>query len=177
MAVAKDTEALSSAASTGSAARPDSAEAVKTGALASTARRRQHRSAQGSGVNLVLVVLTVLTLLATLDVLTGELRDQFETDLDAQVVPSYLEVSATTRVDNITVGLQSINDEQTEAVVVAYGMFVVKSVVSGQQGSPEGSECAVTPQGEDACVQTLQLNLDKVDGTWLVNAVTTITTA
>ena len=114
---------------------------------------------------------------ATLAVLTGELREQFQADLDAQVVPSYLEVSATTRVDNITVGLQSINDEQIEAVVVAYGTFVVKSTVSGQQGTPEGSECAVTPDGAEACVQTLQLNLEKVDGIWLVSAVTTITTA
>jgi len=114
---------------------------------------------------------------ATLAVLTGDLREQFQADLDAQVVPSYLEVSATTRVDNITVGLQSINNEQTEAVVVAYGTFVVKSTVSGQQGTPERSECAVTPDGAEACVQTLQLNLDKIDGIWLVSAVTTITTA
>lgn len=41
---------------------------------------------------------------ATLAVLTGDLREQFQADLDAQVVPSYLEVSATTRGDNITVG-------------------------------------------------------------------------
>lgn len=88
----------------------------------------------------------------TLAVLTGELREQFQADLDAQVVPSYLGVSATTRVDNITVGLQSINEEQTEAVVVAYGTFVVKSTVSGQQGTPEGSECAVTADGAEACV-------------------------
>jgi len=111
----------------------------------------------------------------SLDVLTGELRARFEQDLNGQVVESYLEVSATTRVDNITVGLQSINDQQTEAVVVAYGTFVVKSVNSGQQDSPEGSECAVTNDGADACVQTLQLNLELVDGTWLVSNVTTLT--
>jgi len=89
---------------------------------------------------------------ATLAVLTGDLRAQFQADLDAQVVPSYLEVSATTRVDNITVGLQSVNDDQSEAVVIAYGTFVVKSVVSGQPGTPEGSECAVTEDGAEACV-------------------------
>ena len=66
--------------------------------------------------------------------------------------------------DNITVGLQSINDDQTEAVVIAYGTFVVMSVVSGQQGPPEGCECAVTDDGAEACVQTLQLNLENVDG-------------
>lgn len=114
---------------------------------------------------------------ASLAVLTGDLRTQFEQDLNDQVVQSYLDVSATTRVDNITVGLQAINDEQTQAVVIAYGTFVVKSVNSGQQASPAGSECAVTDDGADACVQTLQLNLDKVDGTWLVSAVTTLTTS
>lgn len=114
---------------------------------------------------------------ATLSVLTGELRDRFEADLDAQLVPSYLEVSATTRVDNIVVGLQDINEPQTEAVVVAYGTFVVKSVDSGQQAAPEGSECAVTPDGADACAQTLRLDLVKDDGSWLVSAVTTLTTS
>ena len=113
----------------------------------------------------------------TLAVLTGDLRAQFEDDLAADVVPAYLEVSATTRVDNIRVGLQDVNDEQTEAVVVAYGMFVVKSVNSGQEAAPAGSECAVTDDGADACVQTLRLNLELVDGTWLVSAVTTLTTA
>ncbi len=111
----------------------------------------------------------------SLAVLTGDLRERFEDDLNGQVVESYLEVSATTRVDNITVGLQNINAEQTEAVVIAYGTFVVKSVNSGQEPAPEGSECAVTNDGADACVQTLQLNLELVDGTWLVSNVTTLT--
>jgi len=113
----------------------------------------------------------------SLAVLTGDLRERFEEDLDGQVVPSYLEVSATTRVDNITIGLQDINEEQTEAVVIAYGTFVVNSVNSGQQSAPTGSECAVTDDGADACVQTLQLNLVNVDGTWLVSDLTTLTTA
>ncbi len=112
----------------------------------------------------------------TLAVLTGDLRAQFKDDLAADVVPAYLQVSATTRVDNIRVGLQDVNDEQTQAVVIAYGTFVVKSVNSGQQAAPQGSECAVTDDGADACVQTLRLNLELVDRTWLVSAVTTLTT-
>lgn len=68
------------------------------------------------------------------------------------------------------------DEEQTEAVVVAYGTKVTKSVNSGQQAPPAGSECAVTEDGADACVLTQQLALHNVDGTWLVSAVSTITT-
>lgn len=110
----------------------------------------------------------------SLAVLMPELRDQYVADLQDGIVPAYLEASATVRVDNILVGLQSINEEQNEAVVIAYGTKVTKSV--NQQAPPAGSECAVTADGADACVLTQQLSLRNVDGTWLVSAVSTITT-
>ena len=73
-------------------------------------------------------------------------------------MPSYLEVSATSRVEDVTVGLQSVHDDQSGAVVIGYGRFVAgsavpesavpesvvpESAVPGQQGTPEASECAV----------------------------------
>ncbi|MBA3293801.1 MAG: hypothetical protein H0T40_08710 [Geodermatophilaceae bacterium] len=81
-------------------------------------------------------------------VVTRDLRAQMQADLAAQVVPSYLEVSATSRGEDVTVGLQSVHDDQSGAVVIGYGTFVAgsavpESAVPGQQGTPEASECAV----------------------------------
>ncbi|MDQ3054360.1 MAG: hypothetical protein M3R66_11255 [Actinomycetota bacterium] len=106
-------------------------------------------------------------------VVTRDLRAQMQADLAAQVVPSYLEVSATSRVEDVTVGLQSVHDDQSGAVVIGYGTFVAgsavpesvvpesvvpasvvpesplpESAVPGQQGTPEASECAVIADGD-----------------------------
>ncbi len=91
-------------------------------------------------------------------VVTRDLRAQMQADLAAQVVPSYLEVSATSRVEDVTVGLQSVHDDQSGAVVIGYGTFVAgsavpesafpESAVPGQQGTPEASQCAVIADGD-----------------------------
>jgi len=66
-------------------------------------------------------------------------------------------------VEDVTVGLQSVHDDQSGAVVIGYGTFVAgsavpesvvpesplpESAVPGQQGTPEASECAVIADGD-----------------------------
>ena len=77
-----------------------------------------------------------------LDVLTGDLRDQYEKDLgQGGIIDTYEQVSATTSYEVLDVGLQQVNDAQDTATVVVFGEYVVKSVNSGEQAAPEGSEC------------------------------------
>ena len=81
-----------------------------------------------------------------LDVLTGDLRTQHETDLQSGIVDTYEQVSATTRYEVADVGLQQVDDDQTAAAVVVFGRYVVESVTSGTQAPPQGSGCTVTPR-------------------------------
>ncbi len=81
-----------------------------------------------------------------LDVLTGGLRTQHETDLQSGIVDTYEQVSATTRYEVADVGLQQVDDDQTAAAVVVFGRYVVESVTSGTQAPPQGSGCTVTPR-------------------------------
>ncbi|GAB3310836.1 hypothetical protein GCM10027451_22120 [Geodermatophilus aquaeductus] len=113
-----------------------------------------------------------------LDVLTGDLREQYETDLSqGGIVDTYEQVSATTRYEVLDVGLQQVSDDQDTATVVVFGQYVVQSVNSGTQTAPEGSECTVTPEGAQSCTQTVQVQLTRVDGDWKISDLTLLTTS
>jgi hypothetical protein len=113
-----------------------------------------------------------------LDVLTGDLRNQYKTDLSqGGIIDTYEQVSATTSYEVLDVGLQQVNDAQDTATLVVFGKYVVESVNSGNQPAPTGSECEVTPAGAQACIQTVQLRLDRVDGEWKISELTLLTTS
>ncbi|WP_116451049.1 hypothetical protein [Blastococcus litoris] len=113
-----------------------------------------------------------------LDVLTGELRDQYEEDLgQGGIIDTYEQVSATTSYEVLEVGLQQVNDAQDTATLVVFGQYVVKSVNSGDQAAPEGSECLVTPDGAQSCTQTVRVRVVKVDGDWKIDELTLLTTS
>jgi hypothetical protein len=113
-----------------------------------------------------------------LDVLTGSLHDQYKTDLSqGGIIDTYKQVSATTSYVVQDVGLQQINDAQDTATVVVFGQYVVKSVNSGKQAAPQGSECKVTADGAQSCTQTVQVGLVKVGGDWKINELTLLTTS
>ena len=91
-----------------------------------------------------------------LAVLTGELREQYETDLSqGGILDTYEQVSATTSYEVVDVGLQQINEAQDTATLVVFGKYVVKSATTGQEPAPEGSGCEVSPDGAQACTQTV----------------------
>jgi hypothetical protein len=113
-----------------------------------------------------------------LDVLTGDLRDQYEKDLgQGGIIDTYEQVSATTSYEVLDIGLQQVNGAQDTATVVVFGEYVVKSVNTGDQAAPEGSECTVTPDGGQSCTQTVELHLTKVDRDWKIDEVTLRTTS
>jgi hypothetical protein len=113
-----------------------------------------------------------------LDVLTGDLRDQYEADLtQGGIIDTYEQVSATTSYAVLDVGLQQVNDAQDTATVVVFGEYVVKSVNTGEQAAPEGSECTVTADGGQSCTQTVQVEITKVDGAWKIDELTLLTTS
>ncbi|SHG80480.1 hypothetical protein [Geodermatophilus nigrescens] len=113
-----------------------------------------------------------------LDVLTGDLRDQYERDLSqGGILDTYEQVSATTRYEVLDVGLQQVSDDQDSATVVVFGQYVVESVTSGTQAPPEGSECTVTPEGAQSCTQTVQVAMTRVDGDWRISDLTLLTTS
>jgi hypothetical protein len=111
-----------------------------------------------------------------LDVLTGELRDRYETDLSSGgIIDTYEQVSATTRYDVVDIGLQQINEAQDSATLVVFGSYVVDSVTSGEQEAPEGSGCRVTSDGAQSCIQTVQVRVVQVDGDWKIDDLTLLT--
>jgi len=113
-----------------------------------------------------------------LDVLTGELRDQYEEDLgQGGIIDTYEQVSATTSYEVLEVGLQQVNDAQDTATLVVFGQYVVESVNSGQQAAPQGSECLVTPEGAQSCTQTVRVRVVQVDGEWKIDELTLLTTS
>ena len=113
-----------------------------------------------------------------LAVLTGDLRDQYKKDLgQGGIIDTYEQVSATTSYHVLDVGLQQVNDAQDAATVVVFGEYVVKSVNTGEQAAPEGSECTVTADGAQSCTQTVQMKMIKVDGDWKINELTLLTTS
>ena len=113
-----------------------------------------------------------------LDVLTGDLRDQYKKDLgQGGIIDTYKQVSATTSYQVLDVGLQQVNDAQDSATVVVFGEYVVKSVNTGEQAAPEGSECTVTADGAQSCTQTVQMKIIKVDGDWKIDELTLLTTS
>jgi hypothetical protein len=113
-----------------------------------------------------------------LAVLTGDLHDQYAKDLSqGGIIDTYEQVSATTSYEVSDVGLQQINDAQDTATLVVFGRYVVKSVNSGDQAPPKGSECEVTPDGAQACTQTVQVHVVRVDGSWKVSELTLLTTS
>jgi hypothetical protein len=115
---------------------------------------------------------------AKLAVLTGELREQYETDLSkGGILDTYEQVSATTSYEVVEVGLQRINEAQDTATLVVFGSYVVESATSGQEPAPEGSECEVTPEGAQSCTQTVQVGVVQVDGEWKINELTLLTTS
>ena len=74
-----------------------------------------------------------------LAVLTGELREQYETDLSqGGILDTYEQVSATTSYEVVDVGLQQINEAQDTATLVVFGKYVVKSATTGQEPAPAG---------------------------------------
>jgi hypothetical protein len=113
-----------------------------------------------------------------LDVLTGELREQYEQDLgQGGIIDTYEQVSATTSYEVLEVGLQQVNDAQDTATLVVFGQYLVESVNSGSQQPPEGSECLVTPAGAQSCTQTVQVRVIEVDGDWKISELTLLTTS
>jgi hypothetical protein len=113
-----------------------------------------------------------------LDVLTGDLHDQYEKDLgQGGIIDTYEQVSATTSYEVLDVGLQQVNPAQDTATVVVFGEYVVTSVNSGDQAAPEGSECRVTADGGQSCTQTVQVRITKVDGDWKIDELTLLTTS
>jgi hypothetical protein len=113
-----------------------------------------------------------------LDALTGDLRDQYKKDLgQGGIIDTYKQVSATTSYQVLDVGLQQVNDAQDTATVVVFGEYVVKSVNTGEQPAPQGSECTVTSDGAQSCTQTVQVRITKVKGDWKINELTLLTTS
>ena len=113
-----------------------------------------------------------------LDVLTGDLHDQYEKDLtQGGIIDTYEQVSATTRYEVLDVGLQQVNEAQDTATLVVFGQYVVESVNSGTQTAPEGSECQVTPGGAQSCTQTVRVTVVDVDGEWKISELTLLTTS
>ena len=113
-----------------------------------------------------------------LDALTGDLREQYEADLgEGGIIDTYEQVSATTRYEVADVGLQQINEAQDTATLVVFGSYVVESATTGQEPAPQGSECQVTPEGAQSCVQTLQVRTTRVDGDWKIEELTVLTSS
>jgi hypothetical protein len=113
-----------------------------------------------------------------LEVLTGELRQRYETDLErAGISDAFEQVSATTRYEVVDVGLQQVNDAQDTATLIVFGQSVVESVNSGDQPAPAGSECLVTPEGAQSCTLTVQVRVLQVDGEWKISELTVLTTS
>jgi hypothetical protein len=113
-----------------------------------------------------------------LAVLTGELREQYEADLSqGGILDTYEQVSASTSYEVVDVGLQQINEAQDTATLVVFGKYVVKSATSGQEPAPEGSECEVSPDGAQACTQTVQVGVVRIDGEWKISELTLLTTS
>jgi hypothetical protein len=116
------------------------------------------------------------SLKSKLDVLTGDLRDQYQKDSNqGGIIDSAVQVSATTRLDVLDVGLQQINDAQDAATLVVFGNYVVTSVNSGSQAAPQGSACEVTADGAQSCRQILRVHVLRVDGDWKIDEVTVLT--
>jgi hypothetical protein len=85
-------------------------------------------------------------------------------------------VSTTTSYTVLDVGLQQVSRDQTTATVVVFGQYVVKSVNSGNQPAPQGSECTTTSDGAQSCTQTVQVHEVKVGGVWKISDLTLLTT-
>jgi hypothetical protein len=113
-----------------------------------------------------------------LDVLTGDLKEQYRQELSTGgIFDTYEQVSATTSYDVAEVGLQQVNESQDQATVVVFGQYVVESVNSGTQQAPSGSECTITDDGAQACTQTVQVTLTQVEGNWKISELTLLTTS
>jgi len=113
-----------------------------------------------------------------LDALTGDLRDQYESDLSAGgIIDTYEQVSATTSYDVLEVGLQQVNRSQDQATLVVFGQYVVQSVNSGTQAPPTGSECTVTDDGAQSCTQTVRVTVLDTDDGWKISELTLLTSS
>ncbi|MGY2128699.1 hypothetical protein [Blastococcus sp. SYSU DS0617] len=113
-----------------------------------------------------------------LAVLTGDLRETYEAEFSqGGILDTYEQVSATTSYEVLDVGLQQVNDAQDTATVVVFGRYLTKSVTSGNAPAPAGSECEVTPEGEQSCVQTIQMRMVEVDGDWKISELSQLTTS
>jgi ABC-type glutathione transport system ATPase component len=60
---------------------------------------------------------------------------------------------------SVLLGPSGTGKYQDNATVVVFGQYVVRSVTSGTQAAPEGSECTVTPEGAQSCTQTVQVQM------------------
>jgi hypothetical protein len=114
---------------------------------------------------------------AKLAALTGDIHDEYEKTLSGGIIDTYEQVSATTRYEVLDVGLRQINPNQDAAKLVVFGSYVVKSVNSGNTPAPEGSGCQVTPEGDQACTQTVDVSVVKVDGDWKIDDLSVRTTS
>jgi len=113
-----------------------------------------------------------------LDVLTGELRDEYERDLEqGGIIDTYEQVSATTRYEVLDVGLQQVNRAQDTATLIVFGQYVVESVNSGTPPAAEGPECQVMRGGAQSCTQTVRVTVVDVDGDWRISGLTLLTTS
>jgi hypothetical protein len=114
---------------------------------------------------------------AKLAVLTGDIHDEYEKTLASGIIDTYEQVSATTDYEVLDVGLRQINEDQDAAKLVVFGSYVVKSVNSGNTPAPDGSGCQVTPEGAQACTQTVDVSVVKVDGDWKIDDLSVRTTS
>ncbi|SDG04981.1 hypothetical protein [Klenkia brasiliensis] len=113
-----------------------------------------------------------------LDALTGDLRDQYESDLSSGgIIDTYEQVSATTSYDVLEVGLQQVNQSQDQATLVVFGDYVVQSVNSGTQTAPAGSECTVTDDGAQSCTQTVRVTVLETGDGWKISELTLLTSS
>jgi hypothetical protein len=113
-----------------------------------------------------------------LAVLTGQLRDQYRKDLSqGGIVDTYQQVSATTSFDVVDVGLVQVDEAQDAATLVVFGQYRVRSVTSGSQPAPQGSECTVTPDGAQSCTQTVQVHEVRSGGGWKIDDLALKTTS
>jgi ABC-type arginine transport system ATPase subunit len=78
---------------------------------------------------------------------------------------------------SVLLGPSGTGKYQDNATVVVFGQYVVRSVTSGTQAAPEGSECTVTPEGAQSCTQTVQVQMTRVDGDWKISDLTLLTTS
>ena len=109
---------------------------------------------------------------------TGDLRDQYETDLSqGGIIDTYEQVSATTSYEVLDVGLQQVNDAQDTATLVVFG--AVRGQVGEQRGPSRRPRVGVPgdPRGGAVLHADGPGRWSQVDGDWKISQLTLLTTS